>query len=396
MKVLFVNPPTEARFSSWYPPLSLAFLSSWLKKQTNWKTACCDASIGESPLAKVKQEKPDLVAFTCTTIGYGGAVKIAAKLRQSDVTVPFILGGQHISALPHTLPLYFDACVVGEGENALVVICRELEYSDSLSHRIYRVPRVENLDELPFPDREIYNMKYYMQPQNHGIDMHGIGTNMTTSRGCLYRCVFCSSARFFDTPIRGNSARYVADEMQMLKEKYGVEYLNVFDDLFQYDVRRLEELAVEVTERKLDLKLIVQAHAPTFTEHVAELLKKMGVVYCGFGFEASTPKMLAFLKGGVATVEDNSRAVRTAHKYGLKAGSGFLTGVPGQTQTDLDANEQFVIDEKLDVATNYILCPYPGAPLWDYAKQRGLVSENMDMSRIYQNPNDKNVVLNKA
>ena len=394
MKTLFVNPPTEACFNSWYPPLGIAYLSSYLKQETEWQTACCDASIGESPLAKVKAEKPDLIAFTCTTIGYNNTVKIAGKLRQAGINVPFVLGGQHISALPHTLPLYFDACVVGEGENAIVAIAKEIEATGKLKQRVYKAPRVENLDALPFPDREMYNLQHYLQPQGHCMDMVGVGTSLMTSRGCRYRCIFCSSSRFFKAPVRGNTARYIADEMQMLQEKYHVEYLNVFDDLFQYSTPRLEQLAREVKERGLDQKLIIQAHAPTFTPEVAKLLKQIGVVYCGFGFEASTPNMLKFLKNGVATVEDNRRAVALAHKHGMKAGSGFLTNVPGQTQADLDANDRFIAETGLDAYRKYILCPYPGAPFWDVALQRGLVSETMNFGDIYQMDNGHNVKLN--
>ena len=394
MKVLFVNPPTDTGYASWYPPLGIAYLSSCLKQQTTWQTACCDASIGESPLQKVKAEQPDLIAFTCTTLGYGNAVKIAAKLRHNNIKTPMIMGGQHISALPSTLPGFFDACVVGEGENAIVNICRELESSDFLTRRIYSAPRIENLDSLPFPDRDMFNMQYYLQPQSHSIDMVGVGTNMITSRGCLYRCIFCSSSQFFKAPVRANSARYVADEMEMLKEKYRVEYINVWDDLFTFSVERLEDLAFEVHTRKLDLKLSVQCHAPTFTRHVAELLKRIGVVYCGFGFEASTPKMLEYLKCGVATVDDNRRAVMFAHEYGMKAGSGFLTNVPEQTQADLDANDQFIAETHLDAYRKYILCPYPGSPLWSYAKQKGLVSDDMDFTQIFQSENGRNVKLN--
>lgn len=394
-KILFVNPPSEACFSSWYPPLGIAYLSGYLKsKLPQWQTACADIAIGQAPLKRMQQEKPDLVAFTCTTISYGATLKIAEKIRSVYPDVPFVLGGQHISALPHILPSIFQACVVGEGENALLEICRELENHKTLSKRVYRAPRVEDLDTLPFPDREMFDLKYYLRPQIHCIDMEGVGLSLMTSRGCLYRCIFCSSARFFSAPIRGNSAAYVAEEMQFLKQCYRIEYLNVFDDLFQYSKKRLRKLALEVQERRLDLKLIIQAHAPTFDEETAQLLKKIGVVYCGFGFEASTPGMLKFLKNGVAQVEDNRRAVRTAHKYGMKAGSGFLTGVPGQTPEDLEANERFIREERLDAYRNYILCPYPGAPFWDYAKKKGLVSDNMDFTRIYQMPNGKNIMLN--
>jgi radical SAM superfamily enzyme YgiQ (UPF0313 family) len=182
--------------------------------------------------------------------------------------------------------------------------------------------------------------------------------------------------------------------MQMLVEKYKVKFLNVFDDLFQFSKERLRAIACEVKERGLDLEMAIQAHAPTFDEETARLCSEIGVRYCGFGLESASPRLLKFLKCGVATVDDARAAIKNARKFGMRVGSGFMYGVPSETVEDRALNEAFRAEMKLDASRDYILTPYPGTPLWDYAKKKGLVSDDMDFSRIYQTANGKNVMLN--
>jgi len=394
MKALFITAPSDTPFQTWYPPLGIAYISAYLKQACpEWQTACCDAALGEAPLAAVKGYKPDVIGITCTTLGYMNAVKIAKLIKEHYPDVPIVLGGQHISALPHTLKAPFDVCVVGEGEQAFVRICREIEQYGRLSTDKYVGVKVKNLDTLPFPDREMFNMRTYLQPQAHWVDAYGRGTSMFTSRGCPYACVFCASARFWGKPVRGNFSMLVVDEMEMLVDKYKIEFLNFFDDLFHYDKQRLRNVVKEVKTRGVNLRIGIQAHAPTFDEETACLCAEMGVEYVGFGFESASPKLLEFLKCGVATLDHARSAIKNARKYGMKVGSGFMCNVPGETEADVKANEDFIREQKLDSYSFYVLTPYPGTPLWDYALKKGLVSDDMDFTRIYQTENGKNVKL---
>jgi radical SAM superfamily enzyme YgiQ (UPF0313 family) len=120
------------------------------------------------------------------------------------------------------------------------------------------------------------------------------------------------------------------------------------------------------------------------------------VGYCGFGFESNSPKILRYLKNDVVTPEDNQRAVDICRKYGMACGSGFLYGVPTETQKDRDMSVRFVKNNKLDSFGFYYTVPLPGTPLWDYALAKGLVSEDMDWSLLNQFDVGHNLNLNRG
>jgi len=391
MKILFVTVPIMTPVATQYPMLGVAYISSYLKKYSNHKTALCDAALGESPLAKIKTEHPDVVGLTYNTMGATRAQKIAEKIKQTHPNLPVICGGVHASYMP--LPKAFDAKVTGEGEQATLNLLNDLEANGKLTHQNYTAASITPLDNIPPPDRELYNMRYYMQPIPHFPGHIGLGANMLTSRGCCFRCVFCPSSHFWGKP-RFHSAQYVVDEIKGLIDKYHVHYINFWDDLFHLDLKRLHQLARLFREEKLDVECGCQCHAGLFTDEVAGLLKQMNFVYCGFGMESASPRVLKYLKCGVTTIEDNQHAVDTCRKHGLKVGSGFITGVPHETQEEFKANLTFIQKNKLDAFNIYVLTPYPGTPLWIEALERGVVSESMDFGGLYHVFDGQKVFMN--
>lgn len=393
MKILFVTVPADTPVQNMYPSLGVAYISSYLKKYSNHKTALCDAALGESPSAKIKLEKPDVVGFTFNTMGATKAAQMATQLKQRFPDLPIICGGIHVSFMSHALPKVFDACVIGEGEQATLNLLDELEQTGKLSQKVYEAPYIEPLDKIPFPDRDLYNMNYYVQPQPHFPGCEGLGMNMLTSRGCPFRCRFCPSAHFW-RKVRTHSPEYVIAEMKMLIEKYGVHYINFWDDLFHVDVKRLREIVKLFKQERLDVECGGQCHAGLFTDEVAGLLKQMNFVYCGFGMESAVPRILKYLKLGATTLEDNYKAVRLCRKHGLKVGSGFITGIPEETKEEFQANLNFIKDTKLDAFNIYVLTPYPGTPLWQEALKKGVVSDTMDFGVLYHVFNGNKVFMN--
>lgn len=396
MKFLFATVPSDSPVDVWYPPLGIAYLSSYLKQSIDdIETVVCDVAIGESIAKTLREFKPDLVGITSTSMAFNRAKKIAEKIK-SLTDVPIIIGGSHISGLPLYLPKVFDVSVIGEGEETL----RELVETYSklklftlpklkkvrgivfhYHNGVYQTeerPLIEPLDKIPFPDRDIFNMKYYLRPQNHWNGAHGRGACIMTGRGCPFRCVFCQSCRMW-REVRLHSAEYVIDEMKFLVENYKVEFINVFDDYFHVNKKRLRKIAELYEESGLDVTLAIEGnHAKFFDEEVAQLYKKMNVDYCSFGFESGSQKILDYLKNGVVSVADNQRAVDICHKYGLKVGSGFLIGVPNETHEDIELSKQFIAKNNLNSWAFYKLTPLPNTPLWDYMKKKGRVSDDME------------------
>ncbi|MCL0070515.1 cobalamin-dependent protein [Dehalococcoidia bacterium] len=73
----------------------------------------------ENPTEKVKREKPNVVGISSTTLEFSNAIKIAQEVKK-EFSIPIIIGGVHISALPWMLPQCFDIGVVGEGEQTML------------------------------------------------------------------------------------------------------------------------------------------------------------------------------------------------------------------------------------------------------------------------------------
>ena len=295
--------------------------------------------------------------------------------------------------MSHVLPKAYDACVVGEGEQATLNLLNDYEQHGKFTQKTYTTPLIEPLDKIPYPDRDLYNMNYYNIPLPHFPGHVGYGANMLTSRGCPFKCVFCPSSHFWQK-VRLHSPEYVIGEIKLLIEKYGVHYINFWDDLFHVDIKRLRAIVKLFKAEKLDVECGAQCHAHLFNDETAKLLKEMNFVYCGFGMESAVPRILKYLKRGVTTVEDNYNAVRLCRKYGLKVGSGFITGIQNETREEFQADLDFIRETKLDSYNIYVLTPYPGTPLWAEALKKGVVSETMDFSCLYHVFNGEKVFMN--
>lgn len=381
MRMLFVTVPVSSPVGTQYPMLGVAYIASYVHKYSGHTVKICDAALGESMFAAVKNFKPDIVGFTFNSIGATVAEKMATKLRSRHPDLKIVCGGVHASFMTHCQPKIYDSTVVGEGEQTTLDLLDDYEASRTLK-KTYQAAPITPLDRIPPPERSLYNMNYYLQPLPHFPGYEGKGVNMLTSRGCMFKCVFCPSSHFWGTP-RLHSAEYVIAEMQSLVEQYGVEYINFWDDLFHIDKKRLRRIVALFKEANLTVQCGGQCHAGLFDEETAKLLREMNFVYCGFGMESMSPSVLKYLKNGVTTPEDNRRAVRICRKYGLKVGSGFITGFSQEKPEDVKANLDFIASAKLDAYNIYVLTPYPGTPLWREALEKRTVSDTMDFGMLH-------------
>lgn len=408
MKLALVTIPASTHLSGGTPPLGLGYLSSYLKKYLDVNTVLIDGAIGESIIEGIRKEKPDVVGVTSTTLEFSEAERIGREIK-SRFDVPILIGGVHISALPHTLPRCFDIGVIGEGEQTLLELMELYLKRGSFSQEDLKRTKgvcfhqrdevviteerelIKPLDRIPYPDRELFKMeKYYLKKGPFGRE-----TSMITSRGCPYRCVFCHSSRFWKT-VRFHSPEYVVGEIKHLTERYRVKYIIIFDDIFHLSKRRVKKIVSLLLNEKIneEVKFGIQARAGLLDKETRKLLKEMGVIYLGFGLESGSEKTLKFLKKGTVTVEDNKRAAKLAKQFGFKIGSGFMIGNPDETIEDLQLTYKFMVDNPLNVMNVYITTPLPGTELWEYAKKLGLVSEHMQWSKLNQFFRGNGVILN--
>jgi len=409
VSLILINTPWETplRKGYYYPSLGICYIATYLKRhlQDEIKIAVIDGLFEnsiEKIIKKIKEKKPDVIGISSTTLEFANAIEIAQKI-QKDFFVPVIVGGVHISALPHTLPKCFNIGVIGEGEQAMLELMQLFsKYKNFPAEKLKKIngivfrnknkvtitaPRlhIEPLDKIPHPNLDYFDMEYYLRPRQHLAGVFGRGTHIITSRGCPYKCVFCGGSHFWKT-VRFHSANYVIEEIRNLINRYDVDCINILDDLFAASKQRLIEISKLIKEEKINkkVKFGCQMRADLLNDEMAKLLKEMNVVYLGFGLESGSEKILNYLKRGTVTVEENKKGIEIANKYGFKTGSGFMIGNPNETMKDLEKTYNFIISNPLDTMGMYITTPLPGTELWCYAKDKGIVSENMDWSQLNQ------------
>lgn len=410
MKLALVN-TVRSNLRSSQSPLGLAYIATYLKEYLGFEnTRIVDGNV-EDILKELYKYNPDVAGISSMTIAHGYANELALEIKEK-LDIPLINGGVHISTLPSSLHQSFDIGVIGEGEETMLELVRLLEEkgldTDALSKIngiAYRDSGklvvtdkrslIEPLDKIPIPDRDFLSPKYFDPIISFDGNTH-IEGNMLTGRGCPYRCRFCSTAIFWNR-VRFHSAEHVCDEIKMLVERYHVDSILVWDDLFTVSKKRTREIAGILKKEGLTEKAIfsVQARANLIDGDTCAVLKDMNVRSVGFGFESGSDKVLNYLKSGSVTVEQNKNAILTCKKYGLKVTGSLMFGNPGETIEDMKKTLElidFMGQNGADLIWTFVSKPLPGTEFWEIAKNRGKVSDDMDWN-ILEQTDDSNPLM---
>lgn len=370
-----------------YPPLGLGYLVSSLRNHFGndiFQFKVVNANVE----SEVETFKPDIVGITSVTQNYNIAKRYAKFVKSKGIFV--IIGGIHISMLPNSITEDMDVGVVGEGEDVIIDIfelfmkkrtlhkedlinIKDIVYRDEYNKLITTEKRdlVFPLDKISMPDRDLFKIKSH--------------SYLFSSRGCPYRCVFCASTHFWGK-VRFFSAEYVVEEIKVLVEKYGVRLISFYDDLMIADLERLRKIVVLLNKKAIlkKVKFSLNARANLLTEEVAKLLKEMNVVSVGMGLESGNGRILRYLKGNI-TVDDGRIAIKRLKKYRIAANASFVIGSPDETKNEVMDTYNFIKTSGLNFFDTYVITPFPGTPIWEYAKKIGVVNDDMDWSRLNVN-----------
>ncbi len=366
------------------PPLSLGYLVSSLRCE--YGDDLIEFKIIDRDIAsEIRKFKPDIVGITSVSQNYNFAIKYASIAKKH--ALPVLIGGTHVSVLPTTLTKNMDIAVIGEGEATIkelfAVFLKNKKFPKmDLRHikglafwdhgkiiQTEKRPPIEPMDAIPMPARDLMKIEKC--------------THVFSSRGCPYRCVFCASSRFWNKT-RFFSAKYVVAEVKYLYQNFGVKEIDFWDDLFIVSRARIKEMISLLRREKLLGKIVFgcAVRSNLIDENLAKLLQTMNVKRVSMGLESGTPRILNYLKGSTINIKDHQRAIRIFKKYGIEPSASFIIGSPTETREEVLQTLKFIKDSKLRGFGDYVLTPLPGTPIWDYAKERGLVSEKMDWSTL--------------
>lgn len=280
--------------------------------------------------------------------------ELLRKLKAAFPKVPLVCGGEHFTAVPdlsmEQAPI--DFLVQGEGEETAVALFRALELG--LDHSVipgivFRTPdgkwqknprrdRIKNVDELPWPAWEFFDIEAYSSNRLVSGIYYGKTVPILATRGCPYQCTYCSSPNMWTPRWYARSPKDVIDEIESYTKKYGASNFP-FQDLTAILKREwVVDFCREVEQRglKITWQLPAGTRSEIIDEEVARLLVRSGCRSLNFAPESGSERTRKHMRK-MLTDEKLFRAVRASVKAGLNVGAFFVLAYPTDEKEDLAA-----------------------------------------------------------
>jgi anaerobic magnesium-protoporphyrin IX monomethyl ester cyclase len=354
-RVVLINPPSPYLANdAAYPPTGLMYIGAVLEKAGH-DVAIIDLSGNPDWESVVSTLEGDLFGITCVTPNFNLVRKISFLLPPDR---PIIVGGVHPTFLPEeTLEkIRCDAVVQGEGEVAILEVIEDLRRR--ALKRKYEGGIVP-VQAIPKPSRHLVDLRRY-QPGGE------LTTPIYTSRGCPYRCHFCS--KITESKFRVLPLQHILGEIEETMT-YGYRHLVFGDDNAAIRPGRLKELLQSIIPLGISFRL--NQDARRVDEEILSLAKKAGCKEISFGIESGSQKMLDVMNKRT-TVERSKSAILKVREQGLKVKAYFMVNFPGETEQTVEETLRFVEDTQPDKWLLSSFAPLPGSDTFQSPEKYGI------------------------
>ena len=289
--------------------------------------------------------------------------------------------GAHSTALPEEILKneFMDFVLIGEYDYTLRELVSFLSSSTNDFAKIkglaYRKgnsikvnPRreqIQDLDALPFPERDELPMHKYNDP----VSKYYPNAKIVTSRGCPYNCIFCIEPIMYKgiSTYRKRSVNLVIEEVKIVCGKYKAKEV-FFDDAI-FTITRATEIANAILERNLKLSWSCWIDWNiTFDE--LKLLKKSGCIGVKFGIESFQPEILKIARKPI-NLDKIKVLIKNCKKLNLLRHASFMFGLPGETLKSMKDTIDFAFSLDLTSSQLAVATPLPGTPFYKMAEEKG-------------------------
>jgi radical SAM superfamily enzyme YgiQ (UPF0313 family) len=366
-----------------FPPLGLAYIAAVLK-ENGIEVKILESNAFDLSHKQIKRSiekyNPNIVGLTATTSLIEEANEIA-NLCSKNIKV--FIGGVHASSMPEeTMEKFerFDYLIKGEGEFAFLEFVKGEKISD-IRGLVYRKDKKiihnplrelnRNLDDLPFPARDLLPMHKYFsvgakqKPSDY----------ILSSRGCPYQCIFCA-----DHLVHGKLFRYRSPEniIQEVEEIYrrGARDWDFVDDNFTYLPERVDKFCDLMIKKGLNKKMTWRCangiRVDKITPKLLKKMKKAGCYMVSLGIESGNEEILKKMKKNI-DLEKVRRAVKWCKQVGIETRGLFMFGNLGEDEQTMKDTIEFAKSIDISTASFHITTPFPNTEYWHIIKEEGKI-----------------------
>ncbi len=368
-----------------YPPLGTLICVSMVKNAGH-EVEFFDAMLGtpDEFIVKYTKDSYDAVIFYDDEFNYLTKMSLS-RMREtvlslaSNISSPVILySSDGIYHPEEYLKGGVDYVITGEGEYAVLELLEFLEGNRSIEgirgiaylergeiRQTPSRPLHSRLDDFPDPAYELVDLQKY---RLIWLEKHGyFSINITTSRGCTYKCNWCSKPLWGRT-YNVHSASRIASLMRMLSEKWGVDHFWITDDIFGMKKGWLEEFLNALGDFRPRYKCLSRADL-LIKGRTVELLKATGCQTIWIGAESGSQQILDRMEKGIK-VEDIYRAVELCRNHNIEICFFIQFGYMGENWEDIEATRQLIretLPDDIGISVSY---PLPGTKFYEMVKNK--------------------------
>ena len=367
MKVAIIAPPYPLEEAP-APPLGVTYVAAAFEK------AGADVRIFDYLVSRYSPEKlhsqmddfrPDVLGSTSVTMNFPNAAEIVSEAKRYKPSLITMMGGPHVSfTAERSLREYpgIDLIVIGEGEQTIAEMMScglEPNKREKIKGIAYRKdgmilvnpsrPFIGDIDTLPLPARHLLPLSRYQAL--------GFPISIITSRGCPYSCIFCQGRKMVGHRVRKRNPSLIVDEIEQILS-YGIDRINVADDLFVSSPKRVKEVCEEIIRRGLHFTWSAFARVNTVDKETLQLMRETGCDSISFGVETGNAEMMKRIKKRI-TLDQARLAVSLCREVGIIPHTSFIVGLPGESPETLRETAEFAAG--LGSLYGYhMLAPFPG------------------------------------
>jgi len=335
------------------PSLGLLTLAGMTPKHHD----ICYIEIPDLQMEKEELEPFDLVAISSYSAQINEAYELA--LRYRAIGVPVVMGGPHVTALPHEAQKYCTTIVRGEGEPVWLEILKDAEHNRL--KLIYDARSREfDLADAPMPAFELLDISKYNR------------LTVQTSRGCPHNCEFCAGSNLICKHYKQKPADKVLAEIDRICEIWPHPFIEFADDNSFVNKAYWKQLLPELKKR--NIKWFTETDISIAEdEELLGLMRESGCAQVLIGLESPTRDPLDGLELNTNWKQNRfaqyKDAIRTIQSRGITVNGCFIVGLDGQTPSVFDDIYAFVCDAELYEVQITILTPFPGTSLYERLKK---------------------------
>lgn len=416
MALVYVNSYEVARKGSKrkeFPPFGVLYLAACVREIPGWKVDLIAVDEHTKPKDLKDWLEYDVIGFSIISSYSYGILKRCYSTSQKKRDVVILAGGYQAEKFSNEVFQDFNANIIfkGEGEDSIRSFCRHYPNSNysTIDGIIYRSAignqkyatngrGCVDIDKIPMPARDLLHTDdVVMKNRLAGTELSMV--HMLFSRGCPYNCYYCAAGQNGkNAVIRYRDKMKIVEELEELKQSYGIQGFSIIDDCFLTNQEKAKEICDYISESQLELKWSLAARVDNINDITLSFLKKAGCIEIKFGVETGSNELLKQMhKGENVTVECAENAIRSTKDFGIGVKLFIITGLPGETDKTHSETKTFLdkmYNEGLvDRVSLLRYTPLAGSYIYDYPEEFGVNRKVLNIStfektRLYKQSHD--------